>query len=1412
MESTISNFSHFKIPLEEVLKATNNFDEINCIGKGELGKVYKGKLWRLGKWVKIAARRLDDTKHNHGKRNHHIGLLREISALSSLKHENIVSIIGFCDENGEKVIINKLEAKRSLEMYLSKPTLTWVQRVKICVGVARALSYIHFEEGRNYSVIHCNINSSTILLDDKFEPKLSGFEFSVNHTVHRMDQVYLREAIGTEGYIDPAILKTGGVTHKSDIYSFGVVLWEILFMRKAYIPNVFDRFLAPLARFHYETGTLMDAMEPSFYNQIGIMSMRTLIAYSCSNDDRAQRPDMNSIVIELEKALELQQQYESLYLIHVKEWSKFEVGIEVFKSGGSANQITGWRPNLEQLTCQHSHLKIRLEDISLATDKFSETYLYQETMFYKVYRAELELEHRDKKNKTEGHKIRTIVFIKRLKLREDKRGEEVFSTEIEILTTCKHQNIVTLLGYCDEYPEKIIVFEAAAHGYLVQYLGNYKDKSILTWEKRLKICLEVAYGLKYLHHEMDEQKTVISGYFSTFSIFLYENLRAKIGDFGHLMFLHPNQDSHNYDLLHGIRLYVDPEYLESGKLTRESDVYTFGIILFEILCGRMAYDEMYMKESEDGLVYVARKCFRNGTLMEIIDPIIKESSEDNNLVINNGPNKDSLDTFTAIAYRCLAATQGRRPIWEDAEIQDRRPTMMVVVEELEKALSFQEQVQLQEYSDQVVDGLELTNDNSENNALESPTWNYMKGNLLEHLHIRLSDIRLATNNFSKPCGDIYDGTCLFYKAKLEHFDQEKFASIKEKNRSELPKKRSSVLIKRLREENKERKELLLNEMEKLTTCTHPNIVTLLGFCLEDFEVILVFEEPYEFLGYSLYNKDNSIRTWSKRLRICLDVANALKYLHHEKMILLGNILSVDIFLDENFRAKISNFGYSLFLGRTPKFYFNKQLLLSVHYYYLDPIFCVVGEFKRETDVYSLGVLLFVIACGRFATDEIYKSYNGLVYAARRCFQNGTLMEMIDPRIMEETCENNFTLYGGPNAKSLDAFLKIAFACVEIPQDKRPTIKVVVEELEKALSYQENHKDPMGISLGDIKLATENFHTKHCVGQGGFGKVYKGKLLQSDHTIVAKLLDVRGYCADNDAKIIVYEYASRGSLDRYLNDSCLTWTTRLNICIDVATALDFLHRGVGKQATVIHRDIKTANILLDDDWHAKLADFGLSLISAIDKETDYAIDNVCGTKGYVDPVYLKSGFLTKESDIYSFGVVLFEILGGRSEFLIYKQEGVSLPSFVKQGFDKGKLDEMVFEKIKTLVVPEALIVFYTIAYSCLHENREARPTAEVVVEQLKKAMELQGERHESPPHTMPPYHSTEHIPITYVRYMPKYSTPYQTTFTKMTSLTERRTLTPLSACEYLDKFGIDVGEPTSVETPLQKGRAFHASSP
>ncbi|KAJ0503592.1 putative protein kinase RLK-Pelle-CrRLK1L-1 family [Helianthus annuus] len=296
---------------------------------------------------------------------------------------------------------------------------------------------------------------------------------------------------------------------------------------------------------------------------------------------------------------------------------------------------------------------------------------------YAFYRAELE--HYD--NENPSSKRHNTVLIKRYPPSGNELfGEKEFLTEIEILSGgVKHPNIVNLLGFCFEESEIILVIDNFSNGFLGLYLGNFKDKRVLTWEKRLKICIDVAHALRYIHYEMEDQKTIINRDISCFNIGLDDNFGAKIIDFWWSVLLSPDQENKDHHLIGGVgrTYYRDPEYEKTHKLKKESDVYGFGVVLFEILCGRLANDPIYLKESARGLDPVARRSFSTGSLEELIDPIIKEEVGENGFVLHRGPNKDSLHTFITIAQQCVAETQ------------DQRPTMKVIVKELEKALFLQ---------------------------------------------------------------------------------------------------------------------------------------------------------------------------------------------------------------------------------------------------------------------------------------------------------------------------------------------------------------------------------------------------------------------------------------------------------------------------------------------------------------------------------------------------------------------------------------------------------------------------------------------------------------------------------------------------------------------------------------------------
>ncbi|GKB65961.1 kinase-like domain, phloem protein 2-like protein [Tanacetum coccineum] len=292
-----------------------------------------------------------------------------------------------------------------------------------------------------------------------------------------------------------------------------------------------------------------------------------------------------------------------------------------------------------------------------------------------------------------------------------------------------------------------------------------------------------------------------------------------------------------------------------------------------------------------------------------------------------------------------------------------------------------------------------------------------------------------------------------------------------------------------------------------------------------------------------------------------------------------------------------------------------------------------------------------------------------------------------------------------------------------------------------------------MSLQNIKLATQAFSQENIIGHGGFWNVYKGVTQAHGPNIIAvkrlerksaegeaefmteleilmeykheNVIGLVGYCDEEDEKIIVYDYASKGSLDKYLSDDSLTWVMRLKICIDIAAGLEFLHGTVSSPEMVIHRDINSSNILLLDDWKAKISDFGLSLVCPTHhQDVDYVIENVTGTIGYRDPLHSKTGFLTKESDIFSLGAVLFDILCGKLSSEKLDDEYLYLPFLAKHHYHVGKLDKLVFEGIKEQIVPQSYTTFTGIALQCLHHRRERRPTAGEVILQLKKALEFQ----------------------------------------------------------------------------------------
>ncbi|XP_038879285.1 receptor-like protein kinase FERONIA [Benincasa hispida] len=292
------------------------------------------------------------------------------------------------------------------------------------------------------------------------------------------------------------------------------------------------------------------------------------------------------------------------------------------------------------------------------------------------------------------------------------------------------------------------------------------------------------------------------------------------------------------------------------------------------------------------------------------------------------------------------------------------------------------------------------------------------------------------------------------------------------------------------------------------------------------------------------------------------------------------------------------------------------------------------------------------------------------------------------------------------------------------------------------------------SLGEIRAATKNFDDVFIIGVGGFGNVYKGYIddgatqvaikrlktgsKQGAHefkTEIEMLLQLRhlhlvsliGYCNDGNEMILVYDYMSHGTLSSHLygnNEQPLTWNQRLQICVGAAKGLHYLHTGATH--TIIHRDVKTTNILLDEKWIAKVSDFGLSKIGPANMSDNAHITTVVkGSFGYLDPEYYRRQQLTEKSDVYSFGVVLCEVLCARPPLIrSADKKQVYLAEWVRRCHRDNTVAQTIDPNIKSEISSECLRKFTEIAVSCIEDDGRKRPSMNDVVWGLEFALQLQ----------------------------------------------------------------------------------------
>ncbi|XP_050285803.1 putative leucine-rich repeat receptor-like serine/threonine-protein kinase At2g19230 isoform X2 [Quercus robur] len=286
------------------------------------------------------------------------------------------------------------------------------------------------------------------------------------------------------------------------------------------------------------------------------------------------------------------------------------------------------------------------------------------------------------------------------------------------------------------------------------------------------------------------------------------------------------------------------------------------------------------------------------------------------------------------------------------------------------------------------------------------------------------------------------------------------------------------------------------------------------------------------------------------------------------------------------------------------------------------------------------------------------------------------------------------------------------------------------------------------NYSEVVRITDNFKT--IIGEGGFGKVYLG-ILKDETQVAVKLLSASskqgykefraeaqllmivhhknlvslvGYCDEGENKALIYEYMANGNLQQGLsvtNTNVLNWNQRLQIAMDAAHGLEYLHNGC--KPPIIHRDLKTSNILLNEKMQAKIADFGLSRAFATENDS-HVSTGLAGTLGYLDPESQATGKLNKKSDVYSFGIVLFELITGRPAIMRKREESTHILNWVYPMIESGDIGSIVDSRLHGEFYTNSAWKAVEIAMSCIPSAAIQRPDMSQVLVELKECLALE----------------------------------------------------------------------------------------
>ncbi|GFS30489.1 protein kinase family protein [Actinidia rufa] len=733
----------------------------------------------------------------------------------------------------------------------------------------------------------------------------------------------------------------------------------------------------------------------------------------------------------------------------------------------------GWKCHCNRC-CISTHYgvgrRFSLAEILSVTNNFDDELVVGRGGFGKVYKALMD-----------GGQ--TSVAIKRLDLKS-RQGANEFWTEIDMLSNLRHTHLVSLIGYCDERSEMILVYEYMEYGTLADHLykinndGNVTSLCHLSWEQRVNVCIGAARGLDYLH--TGTRHGIIHRDVKSTNILLDKEWVSKISDFG---LCKTGSTSHSRTHVStdvkGTFGYLDPEYFLTRRLTKKSDVYAFGVVMLEVLCGRPAVVSG-IDEDQRSLVLWAQQCMKEKTLDQIIHPILRDQITPKRLMM-----------FAEVAIKCLNSRPNGRPTMADVVVSlecalasddasdDQSRVSSSEERDINVAWAVDEQIDenIQEYNALPVASIPSTStsapvqynenshhqkrskgmfskviqrsiaflakgmdtrkkkrdydSNSEQSLLDSfANSGRMQWDNVPHQYRRFSmtEIREATNDFHEDLKIGGGGFGKVYRGWIDHGTR--------------------VAIKCLQGSGSEQSRMFWFEIQARSQLRHVHIVSLIGCCNDAGELVLVYE--YMLNGslhnhlYPMDSEHHDPLPWEKRLEICIGAARGLQYLHSETThaIIHRDIKPTSIFLDENWVAKVSDFELAKVL---PSEDTGITTRICGSMGYLDPEYILRSRLTKKSDVYAFGMVLLEVLCARKPFDySLDEDQRPLVRWFGTCVERRRIDQVIDPYLVGRIAPD-----------CLREFVKIAWKCVLERGAERPSMDEVVGNLQIALQLQQN---------------------------------------------------------------------------------------------------------------------------------------------------------------------------------------------------------------------------------------------------------------------------------------------------------------------------------------------------------------------